>query len=115
MTGAGLDAKVVVMAVLFAGFGSGVVELTVAVLLIITPSATEQFTCAASVIVVNRDRYRSCVIQIKQHRGSRAEICVALIGDSTWEVGRIRSVVRREDAVEILSHTHKMAVVAYVW
>jgi len=51
MTGAGLDAKVVVMAVLFAGFGSGVVELTVAVLLIITPSATEQFTCAASVIV----------------------------------------------------------------
>ena len=46
-----MDAVVVVVAELLPGLGSGVVEATDAVLLIITPSATEQFARAVSVIV----------------------------------------------------------------
>jgi hypothetical protein len=51
IVGGGLDAVVVAVAELLAGSGSGVKELTVAVLLISVPSATEQFTLATKVMV----------------------------------------------------------------
>jgi hypothetical protein len=46
IVGGGLEAVVVAVAELLAKSGSGVKELTVAVLLIAVPSATEQFTFA---------------------------------------------------------------------
>ena len=51
MVGGGLEAVVVAVAELLAKSGSGVKELTVAVLLIAVPSATEQFTFATKVMV----------------------------------------------------------------
>jgi len=51
IVGGGLEAVVVAVAELLATSGSGVKELTVAVLLITVPSATEQPTFAIKVIV----------------------------------------------------------------
>ena len=51
IVGGGLEAIVVAVAELLFRSGSGVKELTVAVLLIAVPSATEQFTLATKVIV----------------------------------------------------------------
>jgi hypothetical protein len=51
MVGGGLEAVVVAVAESLVMSGSGVNELTVAVLLIAVPSATEQLTLATKVMV----------------------------------------------------------------
>ena len=51
MVGGGLEAVAVAVLESLFGSGSGVEELTVAVLLITVPSATEQFTLATKVMV----------------------------------------------------------------
>ena len=51
MVGGGLEAVVVAVAELLPTSGSGVKELTLAVLLIAVPSATEQLTFATKVMV----------------------------------------------------------------
>jgi hypothetical protein len=51
IVGGGLDAVVFAVAELLFRSGSGVKEVTVAVLLIAVPSATEQFTLATKVMV----------------------------------------------------------------
>ena len=56
---------VVVVAELLAGSGSGVEALTVAVLLITVPSATEQFTVATKVMVSDSPDARDANVTVR--------------------------------------------------
>ena len=65
ITGGGLDAVVVSVSVLFAGFGSNVAELTVAVFVIVAPLSTEQLTWATRVIVAESPAAREVNVTVR--------------------------------------------------
>jgi hypothetical protein len=65
ITGGGLEAVVVVVAELLLRSGSGVEELTVAVLLITVPSTTEQFTAATNVMVSDSPAVRDANVTVR--------------------------------------------------
>ena len=65
IVGGGFDAVVLAVAELLATSGSGVKELTLAVLLIAVPSATEQFTLATKVMVSDAPDGRSANVTVR--------------------------------------------------
>jgi hypothetical protein len=65
ITGGALEAVVVAVAELLAVSGSGVKELTVAVLLITVPSATEQFTVATKVMLSDSPDARDANVTVR--------------------------------------------------
>jgi len=65
IVGGGLEAVVVVVEELLVGSGSNVKALTVAVLLITVPSATEQFTEATKVMVSDPPEVRDANVTVR--------------------------------------------------
>ena len=65
MVGGGLEAVVVAVAELLFELGSGVEELTVAVLLIAVPSTTEQFTLATKVMLSDSPAARAAKVTVR--------------------------------------------------
>ena len=65
IVGGGLEAVAVAVLESLFGSGSGVEELTVAVLLITVPSATEQFTLATKVMVSDAPDGRSANVTVR--------------------------------------------------
>jgi hypothetical protein len=65
IVGGGLEAVVVAVVELLSKLGSGVEELTVAVLLITVPSATEQFTVATKVMVSDSPGARDVYVTVR--------------------------------------------------